>query len=215
MGNEPEKNDPITQDLLHLAAKGDQACLGELLNRDRDRLRKMIILRLDPALAGRVDPSDIIQEAQLEATRRLPEYVNNPTMPFFLWLRLITGQNILRMHRVHLIAQQRDARMELSLYRNAIPEASSAALAANLAGKITGPLEEVVRAEIKLMLTVAINSMDEIDREVLVLKHFEQLSTSEVATELNISLDAAKKRHIRAIKRLKEILDSFPGGLEG
>src|SRR5687767_187110 len=110
--------------LVRAAADGDQASLGLLLNRDRDRLRRMVALRLDWRVQGRVDPSDVIQEAQLEAARRLDEYLDNPTMPFFLWLRLITGQKLAQLHRHHLGAKMRDAGREVSLHREPLPEAS-------------------------------------------------------------------------------------------
>jgi RNA polymerase sigma-70 factor (ECF subfamily) len=117
-----------TNVLLAQAAQGDGASLGKLLERGRARLRRMVSLRLDRRLLGRIDPSDIIQEAQLEASVRLEEYVSHPTMPFFLWLRLITGQRIFALHRQHLGAQMRDARREISIDRNPLPQATSAAL---------------------------------------------------------------------------------------
>ncbi len=194
---------------------GNGVGLGEFLNRDRDRLRRMVMLRLDGRISGRVDPSDVIQEAQLEATRRLPEFLEQPTMPFFLWLRLITGQKILELHRTHLGAQARDARREkISLHHGPMPEATSAALAANLMGRRTDPPDAAIRAEIKMRLQEGLNSLDEIDREVLTLRHFEHLSTSETAQELGITEAAAKKRHLRAIRRLRLVLDQLPGGTE-
>ena len=127
------------QSLIDRAVRGDQAAWGELLARYRDRLRRMVALRLDRRLQGRVDPSDVIQEAMLDASRRLAEYRQNPTMPFFLWLRFLTGQRLLEQHRRHLGAQGRDAGREISLYRGAMPEATTAALAAQLLGRLTSP----------------------------------------------------------------------------
>src|SRR5947199_10742486 len=118
--------------LLRSAARGSQADWGALLDRHRARLRRMLALRLDHRLQGRVDPSDVIQETYLEATQRLPEYLRQPDMPFYLWLRFLAGQRLLITHRRHLAAHQRDAGREVSLYRGAMPEASSAALAARL-----------------------------------------------------------------------------------
>jgi RNA polymerase sigma-70 factor (ECF subfamily) len=201
--------------LVRAAAGGDQASLGLLLNRDRERLRRMVALRLDWRVQGRVDPSDVIQEAQLEAARRLGEYVAGPTMPFFLWLRLITGQKLTQLHRQHLGAKMRDAGREVSLHREPLPEASSIALADGLLGRVSAPPDEAIRAEIKIRLQEALNGMDPCDREVLALRHFEQLSASEAALELGISEEAAKKRHVRAVKRLRGVLEQLPGGLEG
>src|SRR5262245_49187304 len=200
---------PETSDLLARAAGGDQAALGQLLERERDRLRRMVALRLDRRLHGRIDPSDVIQEAQLEAAERLAEYLRNPTVPFFLWLRLLTGQRLLALHRRHLGAQRRDAGREVSLDRPALPQATSAALAARLLGRVTTPSAAAVRAEMKARLQEALDGMDPADREVLTLRHFEQLTTAEAARELGISEEAAKKRHVRALKRLKAILTSL------
>ncbi len=201
--------------LVQRAAAGDQESLGLLLHRDRDRLKRMVALRLDRRLQGRVDPSDVIQEAQLEASRRLSEFVARPTMPFFLWLRLITGQKLLQFHRHHLGAKMRAAGREVSLYRRSLPEATSAALAEKLLGREAEPDAEAARIELKLRLQDALNAMDATDREVLTLRHFEQLTTAETAAELEITEEAAKKRHVRALKRLRDILVQLPGGPEG
>jgi RNA polymerase sigma-70 factor, ECF subfamily len=185
-----------------------------LLDHHRQRLRRMVALRLDRRLQGRVDASDVIQEAFLEASQRLPEYVREPRMPFFLWLRFLTGQKMLEAQRRHLGTQMRDAGREISLYRGALPETSSAALAAHLLGHDTRPSEAAVRAEMKVRLEEALNRMDPLDREVLALRHFEQLNTAETAQVLNIKEGAAGKRYIRALKRLKEILQGMPGGMQ-
>ena len=173
----------------------------------------MVALRLDRRLQGRVDPSDVIQEACLDAARRLPEYHQNPTMPFFLWLRLLAGQRLVDEHRRHLGAAARDAGREISLYRGALPETTSAALAAQLLGRLTTPSQAAMRAERKIRLQEALNSLDPIDREVLALRHFEQLSNGEAAAVLGLDKSAASKRYARALIRLKEILASLPGGL--
>ncbi len=202
-----------TDRLLRSAAKGDREDWGRLLAQHRGRLRRMIALRLDPRLQGRVDPSDVIQEAYLEASARLPEYLRNPNMPFFLWLRFLAGQKLVTLHRHHLGAQMRDASREVSLYRGRLPETSSAALAAQLLGHDTRPSEAAVRAELKIRLQEALNSMDPLDREVLALRHFEQLSLQEVAHVLGITESGASRRHLRALKRLKETLRNLPGGM--
>jgi RNA polymerase sigma-70 factor (ECF subfamily) len=208
MGTISRHDSPETNDLLGRAAGGERQALGQLLERDRERLRRMVALRLDRRLQGRIDPSDVLQEAQLEAAERLAEFLRNPTMPFFLWLRLITGQRLLALHRRHLGAQQRDAGREVSLDRPGLPQATSAALAARLLGHLTSPSAAAVRAEMKARLRATLDAMDPTDRAVLVLRHFEQLSTAETAQELGISEEAAKKRHVRALKRLKTLLTS-------
>ncbi len=204
-----------TSRLLADASQGDQQAWGQLLERHRDRLRRMIALRLDIRLQGRVDPSDVIQEGYLSASRRFADYAKDPAaMPFFLWLRFLVGQKLQEQHRRHLGAQARDAGREVSLYRGAMPETTTAALAAQLMGKITSPSQAAVRAERKIRLQEALNSMDPIDREVLVLRHYEQLSNGEAALVLGLDKSAASKRYARALVRLKEILSHMGGGLQ-
>jgi RNA polymerase sigma-70 factor (ECF subfamily) len=197
------------------AASGDRALWGDLLERHRARLRKVVALRLDPRLDGRVEPSDVVQEAFLDASRRLPEYAGDPApMPFYLWLRFLVGQRILEQQRRHLGAQARDVGREISIYRGSMPEATSAAIVAHLLGRQTSPSQAAMRAERKIRLQSALNQMDPIDREVLVLRHYEQLSNGEVATVLGLDKSAASKRYARALVRLKDILSAMPGGLQ-
>jgi RNA polymerase sigma-70 factor (ECF subfamily) len=203
-----------TQRLLQQAAAGDQESWGALLMRYSQRLRCMVALRLDRRLQGRIDPSDIIQEAFVEASAQLPAYVNQPTMPLYLWLRLIAGQKMVALHRHHLGTQARDAGREVSLYQGSLPETSSAALAGQLLGHETRPSEAAIRAERALRLQEALNSMDPLDREVLALRHFELLSNAEVAQVLGIQESAASKRYVRALRKLKQVLKGMPGGGE-
>jgi RNA polymerase sigma-70 factor (ECF subfamily) len=198
-------------DRLRRLAAGDQQALAELFAHYRERLRRMIKMRLDRRLQGRVDASDVLQEAYLDVAKRAAEYAADPTMPFFLWLRLLTGQRLLMVHRQHLGAKMRDAGQEVSIYRGALPQASSVSLAAQLLGRMTSPSLAAVRAEMQLKLQEALNGMDPIDREVLVLRHFEELSNGETAASLGLQKAAASNRYIRALKRLKEVLSSMPG----
>jgi RNA polymerase sigma-70 factor (ECF subfamily) len=210
-----ENNSAETVRLLERARAGDQDALNALFTRHRERLRRMVEMRLDWRLQARIDASDVIQEAHLEAASRLGEYLREPRLPFFLWLRLVVGERLTKLHRQHLGAQMRAAGREVSLYREALPEASSAALAAQLLGKHTSPTEAAVRAERMLRLQEALNTLDPMDREVLSLRHFEELTRAETARVLGIEEPAAAKRYLRALKRLKEILAGMPGGLEG
>ncbi len=198
--------------LLQRAAAGDQQSLGDLLIRHRERLRRMVAFRMDQRLQGRLDPSDVIQEAYLAASEHLQEYLRGPPIPFFLWLRGVVGNKLLELHRHHLGTKMRDAAREVSLYRGTFPEATSAALAAQLLGHGTRASEAAIRVEVKIRLQEALNSMDPLDREVLALRHFEQLSPAETAEVLGIKKKAAGMRYLRAVKRLKEILMSLPGG---
>ena len=205
-------NSSETNQLLEQAAQGNPQGLGTLLARHGDRLRRMVALRMDRRRQGRIDPSDVIQETYLEASVRLAEYLRDPSMPFFLWLRFLAGQKLVTLHRHHLGVQMRAAGQEVALCRGSLPEASSAALAGQLLGHDTRPSEAAVRAELKIRVQEALNSMDPIDREVLALRHFEQLSRAEIAQVLELSEGAAGKRYIRALERLKRILGCPPGG---
>jgi RNA polymerase sigma-70 factor (ECF subfamily) len=208
---EPEE-DPSADDLLvDRAVAGDTAALAELFGRYRKRLRAMVRLRLDRRLQGRVNPSDVLQEAYLDVVQQLSSYQAKPAMPFYLWLRLTTGQRLMRLHRQHLGVALRDAGREVSLHRGALPQATSVSLAAQLLGKMTSASKAVERVEIQLQLQAALNGMDEMDREIIALRHFEELSNAEAAQVLGLEPSAASKRYIRALKRLQEILKSIPG----
>ena len=198
--------------LIEQAARGDQRAWAELLDPHRERLRRMVAFRLDRRLQGRVDPSDVIQEGCLDAVRRFPDYLGDPSTPFYLWLRYLVGQRLMEHHRRHLGAQARDAGRELTLYRGAMPEATTAALAAQLLGRLTSPSQAAVRAERRLRMQEALNGLDPIDREILALRHFEQLSNSEAAAALGLDKSAASKRYTRALIRLKQVLGRLPGG---
>jgi len=193
-------------ELLRRAAAGEAEAAGELFGRYAERLKRMVRLRLNPQLAGRVDDSDVLQEAFVEATRCLPEYVQSPTMPFYLWLRRLTLQKLIAVHRRHLGAQARDARREAPLADDAGLSSTSASLASLLAGRLTSPSQAAARAELRELLQQALDKMNPIDREILVLRHFEQLSNVETAQVLGIHESAASKRYLRALERLHDIL---------
>lgn len=206
-------NSSETERLLQFVADGDQESWGTLLTRHEERLRRMVAYRMDRRLQGRIDPLDVIQDAYLEASEHRAEFMLQPARPFFLWLRGIVGNKLLELHRHHLSTQMRDVSREVSLFRGNMPEASSAALADQLLGHATRPSEAAIRAEVKILLQEALNSMDSLDREVLVLRHFEQLSPAEAAQVLAIKEKAAGMRYLRALKRLRDILVCLPGGL--
>ncbi|HKM52938.1 MAG TPA: sigma-70 family RNA polymerase sigma factor [Isosphaeraceae bacterium] len=201
-------------DLLARLEAGDERVVNELFTRYRERLRQMVRLRLDRRLQGRIDASDVLQEAYLEVARRAREYIARPTMPPFLWMRFLTAQKLLELHRHHLGARMRDAAQELSLCHRATPQASSVSLAEMLLGRLTSPTLAARRAEMQQKLQEVINSLDPLDREVVALRHFEELSNSEVAQVLGLSKTAASNRYIRALARLKEMLEGIPGFIE-
>ena len=199
--------------LVARAASGDRAAIVKLLERYRGRLRRMVAMRLDPRLRGRVDASDVIQEGYLEAMNRLEEFIRDPSVPFYIWLRFLVGQRLQKQHRRHLGTPGRDAGREVSIYRGAMPGASTGALAARLLGKLTSPSQAALRAERKIMLQDALNRMDPLDREILVLRHYEQMSNVHAAAALGLNESAASKRYTRALERLREIVTDLPGGI--
>ena len=193
---------------------GDEHALVALFEQSRARLRRMVRLRLDRRLQGRVDPSDVLQDAHIEVAKRAKEYLADPSMPAFLWLRWITGEQLLTTHRKHLGAQMRDANLEVSLHRGAMPQATSISLAELLLGRLTSPTRAARRAEMQVRLQDVLNTMDPIDREVLTLRHFEELSNGETAQVLSLTKSAASNRYMRALLRLKETLAGMPGFLD-
>jgi RNA polymerase sigma-70 factor (ECF subfamily) len=195
--------------LIKRAMRGDRAAADALFARYRQRLKQMIQLRLHRALSSRVDASDVLQEAYLDAAARLDDFLASDNSSFYLWLRRITYHKIIDVHRRHLGAQARDARMEISLHRGPLPCVSSMSLAAQLLGRFTSPSDAAVKAEMRLAIQKALNQLDELDREVLALRHFEQLTNAQVAAELELEPSTASKRYRRALKRMQETLKAL------
>ncbi len=215
MGN--ANNDPPSETLclLERLRTGDRRALADLFQRHRDRLRRMVELRMDPRLQGRIDASDVLQDGYLNVAKRVDSYLGDPKLPVFLWLRLVVSDRLATIHRHHLGTRMRDASHEVSLYRDPLPQASAAALASMLLGRLTTPSNAAIRAEQILQVQQAVNALDPLDREIVALRHFEQLSRTETAALLGITEEAGAKRYIRALKKLKTILAAMPGGLEG
>jgi len=203
-----------TPDLDHRLRAGDVQALAELFARERERLWRVIHFRLAETLRGRLAPEDVLQEAFLAASQRLKHYASSPATSPFIWLRMIVNQTLVDLHRQHLGAQKRDAGREVSLDGTPYAEATSASVAIQLAGSFTSPSQAAARADSLSLVQAAIEQMDPIDREVLALRHFEELTNSEVAETLGIEQKAASIRYIRALRRLKEILAGVPGLVE-
>jgi RNA polymerase sigma-70 factor (ECF subfamily) len=206
-----DREKPCSEELMARIRNHDTAAVGEVFTHYRDRLRRMVRLRMDRRLQGRIDPSDVLQEAFLDVAQRAAEYAAKPEMPFFLWLRMVTGQKLLEVHRRHLQTRMRNAGLEVSLYSGALPEANSMSLAAQLLGRLTTASAAAMRTELQIQLQQVLNAMHPIDREILALRHFEELSNGEIATVLNLSKAAASNRYVRALKQLKDDLSKIPG----
>ena len=200
------QNADDTDLLLARVERGDQEALEELFDKHRLRLRRMVQLRISPLLRGRIDASDVLQESLIDAWRRLPEYLRNRSVPFFVWLRFLARQRLFALHRRHAVAKSRDPRREVALYEGKLPEASSEALASQLLGDLHSPSEALARAELQVRLQEGLDALEPEEREILALRHFEELTSAEAARELGISEAAAAKRYLRALRRLKGLL---------
>jgi RNA polymerase sigma-70 factor, ECF subfamily len=190
---------------------GDQDALGVWLDHHGPRLSKMVRLRMDPRIVRRVSPSDVLQDTFLDAARRIKEYLDHPDVPFFIWLRFLTAQRLSQLHRQHLGVQARDADREISIGRCASADMTSQVLAAQFVGRLTSPSMAAQKSELRKRLQEVLDQMDPLDREVLALRHFEQLTNQEVAQTLNLSTSAASKRYVRALDRLRVVLSIVPG----
>jgi RNA polymerase sigma-70 factor, ECF subfamily len=209
-----DSNPGYIDELVRRAAGGEEAALVELFSGYRSRLWRMIRLRLDRRLQGRIDPSDVLQDAYVDVAEKLPEYALGSALPFSLWLRMVVGERLLRVHRHHLGTAMRDARREISLHPGALPEASSASLAAQLLGQLTSASRAALKAEMRLMLEEVLNAMDPIDREVIALRHFEELRNDEVASVLGLTKAAASKTGDAATRAGGKSSFSVPGRSE-
>lgn len=196
--------------IARLNSGADEA-LADLFSYYRDRLRRIVRFRLDYRIAGRVSESDVIQETYIAASKRLDHYRGKPEMPFFVWLRLLVNQHLADLHRQHLQAEMRDVRKEISLEQPAVSPHTSLAMAARLVSQTTSPSRAVSRVERIAIVEQALNQMDPIDREVIALRHFEELTNIETAEVLGIGVQAASKRYVRAVKRMKAIVSAIPG----
>ena len=196
-----------------LISERDPQAVGQLISKYQVRLERVIAFRMDPRLRSRVDAADVLQEAFVEATQRLDDFqACADRMSFFLWLRFIALQKLNQLHRHHLGVQARDAGREVAPVRAGNDRATSVVLAAQLLGDLTSPSHAAMRDESRRKLEQALGEMEEIDREVLALRHFEHLSNRETANLLKLNESAASNRYFRAVRRLKSVLDRIQGG---
>ncbi len=194
----PSLMEPTEDDLERELRAGDDTCMAPLIERYRERLARMVHFRLDPRLVGRLDAEDVLQEVWIEAGKRLQAF-RDDDKPFLVWIRLITQQTMIDLHRKHLGAKMRSAGREVGA-------PASGTLSGFFVAHVTSPSGAVMREELREKIEQALASMDEIDREVLLLRHFEELSNKEAATVLGIQENAASNRYVRALGRLKGYL---------
>src|SRR5579872_5188711 len=211
----PNSNE--TQELLAGAGQGQPAAVNELLDRHREALRHMIQARMDQKLARRVDASDVVQDVLLEASQRLADYIRDPSLPFGLWLRQMAHDRIIDLHRRHRVARRRSLDREQQHRARAAGDKSSLELAAQLRDPELTPAAASLRKELHERFVEAIDGLEDEDREILLMRHFEQLTNSEAAEFLGLSQPAAGMRHLRALRRLREVLGEAadPSGVSG
>lgn len=201
---------PEQPELLALLQSQREEGFARFFQQAKQRLERIVRFRLDYRLRGRVSESDVIQETYVRAVQRLERYLDNPEVPFFVWLRSELHQKLIEVHRMHFGAGKRDIRKEQVIHR-ANTGQTSIALAAHLVGQMTSASQLLERAEQIETLQVALEEMNEMDREVIALRHFEELSNVETAEILGIETSAASKRYLRALKRMREIFEKHQG----
>ena len=204
-----------TLDLLKDVENGDPAAVNRLLDRHREAVRRMVQMRLDQAVARRVDASDVVQDVLLEASQRLSDYIRSPSMPFHLWLRQLAKDRIIDMYRRHRAAQRRSVDREQNISSFASDDQSAADLTALLRDAELTPAASALRKEMEERFVLALDQLDEHDREIVIMRHFEHLGNGEVAEALGLSAPAAGMRYLRAIRRLRELLGTDDVSVEG
>lgn len=208
----PVPGDSYLDELVNRVVHGDREALALVFEHYRDRLRKIVTFRLDPRVASRVDVEDVLQDSYLNAEQRL-QFVwrEASTGGLFVWLRLIVQQTITDLHRKHLAAQSRDATRDRPLERLAPNPSSASSMASWLLGHLTSPSQAALRKEVSQQLESALNTLSDLDREILILRHVEELSNVEAAAILGLSEQGASARYVRALTRLQQILTRIPG----
>ena len=196
--------EPDTDELLGKAAQGDAAAVDRLFARHRGRLRQMVAVRMDGRLSARIDPSDVVQEALATASRQLSEYLRAPPLPFYLWLRRIAWNRLVDLYRRHVVRASRSVAREEPL---GLSNDSAFQLADQLLATGLEPVHKLIQQELRARVRATLAKLGQLDQEILVLRHLELLSTRECAAALEISEAAAKKRYVRALARLRRLLD--------
>jgi RNA polymerase sigma-70 factor (ECF subfamily) len=199
MAEVDDSNLPVEQ-----ACAGSESAIAELFQHYRPRLKRLVLLRMSPRVSARLDASDVLQETYLEFARRLPEYAKHRKVPIFLWLRMLTGERLVHLQRMHLGAEKRTVYREFDLASQPMPDASVVNLASQLAGQFTSVDRNLIRDEVQRKLLDALQRMEFNDREIVAMRHFEELTTEEIAEVLGLTRSGVLKRYTRAIHRLRD-----------
>jgi len=207
-------HEPDTEELVRRAGAGDRSAVSRLLDRHRRRLRKMVAVRMDARMVARLDPSDVVQETLVEAVKKLPDYLRDRPLPFYAWLRQLAWNRLVDLHRQHVLAEQRTIAKEVSL-ATLLSGQSARYLASHLLARENHPGSRIVRQELIDRMREAIGRLPDSHREVLILRHLEDLSVAEVAAILKTTKAAVTSRHFRALVGLREIMDRESEGSAG
>ncbi|MFK8110983.1 MAG: sigma-70 family RNA polymerase sigma factor [Rubripirellula sp.] len=203
----------LDEEMIARLETGDEHAFVEIFSQHRDRLKQMLQFRMDPRLRGREDASDIVQEVYIDAYQRMRHYLRRPELSFYIWLRQLTTQRLIDIHRKHLKAEMRDVKQEVSIRRHGV-ESSSESMAIQLVAQLVSPSQTVMREELLEQIRTVLDDMDEVDREIIALRHFEELKNNEVAEVLGLKQAAASNRYMRALSRLREALQDLPGFMD-
>ena len=194
-----------------LKSERDPTVLATLFDLHRGRLKTLVSLRMDRRLHGRVDPSDVLQEAYLDLAKRVDRFCQREDMSFYVWLRLVVAERLQKFHRTHLGAEMRDVRREVPIRQHGSRNATSLSLAAALLGEYSSVVQKAIRHETQIALQQKMDELEPLDREIILLRLFEGLTNQESAEVLELTKFAASKRYVRAMKRLRTLLAEVPG----
>lgn len=199
-------NEEDTDQLIRRAADGDRSAADDLLVRHRQRLKYMVTVRLDRRLAGRVDPSDVVQETLIDAARRLDTYLHERPMPFYPWLRGLAWNRMIDLHRRHVSASKRSVDREV--HDLALSDQSADVLAQQLVAPGTDAFHRVVRDEWRERVQRALDQLPDAQREIVLMRHVERMSVAEIAAVIGVAEGTVKSRVFRALARLQGLLSA-------
>jgi RNA polymerase sigma-70 factor (ECF subfamily) len=214
--SQPSDSEPRNfRELVNRVVSGDREALAELFLFYRPRLWRIVHFRLHPRLQGRVDADDVLQDAWLKAESRIKYFLSDASRSCFIWFRMIVTQALIELHRRHLGADKRSANRERSINAKWDSESTSTCLSFHLLANLSSPSSAVMKAEQSRQLDTALQSLSELDREILALRHFEELTNHESALVLGLTEQAASARYVRALQRLKRVMETLPTLAEG
>lgn len=199
-------SDDVTEQLLTRSGRGDPSASAALLEIHRERLRRMVAWRMDPRVSARVDPSDVVQETLIEASQKMPEYLRERPVPFYPWLRRMAWQRLVKLHEFHMHTAKRTVTREVHRVMS-LPDHSSQLLVNQLVDSQITPSQSLMKDELVRRLHTLLGQLPPRDFEVLAMHYIEQMSRADIAAALEISVSAVNMRHMRAIVRIRTLME--------